>query len=126
MLRLGRERDKLSVVSDQIGSPTYATDLSEAILEIIKNEELKEASQTTQIYHYSNDGEISWHEFSKEIFQLAKIECKISPITTDKYPTSAKRPKSALMNKDKISHKFGIKIPFWKKSLNTCITILKG
>ena len=74
MLRLGKERDEINVVSDQIGSPTYATDLAGVILEIIKNKEFREESQATKIYHYSNEGKISWYEFAKEIFKMAKID----------------------------------------------------
>ena len=125
MLRLGKERDELNVVSDQIGSPTYATDLAGAILEIIKNKEFKEISQATQIYHYSNKGEISWCDFAKEIFKIAKVDCKVNPITTQQYPTPAKRPKNTLMSKDKIAEIFSVKIPDWKESLNTCMSILK-
>jgi len=125
MLRLGKERDELNVVSDQIGSPTYATDLAGAILEIIKNKEFREEDQATQIYHYSNEGEISWHDFAKEIFKIAKTNCKVNPITTQQYPTPAKRPKNTLMNKNKIIEKFGVKNANWKEPLNTCITTLK-
>ena len=125
MLRLGKERDELNVVSDQIGSPTYATDLAGAILEIIKNKEFREEDQATQIYHYSNEGEISWHDFAKEIFKIAKTNCKVNPITTQQYPTPAKRPKNTLMNKNKIIEKFGVKNAEWKQPLNTCITTLK-
>jgi dTDP-4-dehydrorhamnose reductase len=125
MLRLGKERDELNVVSDQIGSPTYATDLAGAILEIIKNKEFREEDQATQIYHYSNEGEISWHDFAKEIFKIAKTNCKVNPITTQQYPTPAKRPKNTLMNKNKIIEKFGVKNTNWKEPLNTCITTLK-
>ena len=125
MLRLGKERDELNVVNDQIGSPTYATDLAGAILEIIKNKEFKEISQATQIYHYSNKGEISWYEFSKEFFELANIHCAVKPIATKQYPTPAKRPKNTLMNKAKIAKTFSVGISDWKESLNTCIAILK-
>ena len=125
MLRLGRERDELSVVNDQMGSPTYAADLADAILEIIKHKKFRDVAQTTQIYNYSNEGEISWHEFAKEIFKLAEIDCKVNPITTQQYPTPAKRPRNTLMKKDKIVKVFNIKISNWKSSLNTCMTILK-
>jgi dTDP-4-dehydrorhamnose reductase len=94
MLRLGRERDELKVVSDQMGSPTYATDLAGVILEIIRHKKFRDLAQTTQIYNYSNEGEISWYEFAKEIFKLAEIDCKVSPITTQQYPTPAKRPRT--------------------------------
>jgi len=125
MLRLGRERDELSVVNDQMGSPTYATDLADAILEIIRHNKFRDEDQTTQIYNYSNEGEISWHEFAKEIFKLAEIDCKVSPITTQQYPTPAKRPRNTFMNRNKIVKVFNIKISNWKSSLNTCMTILK-
>ena len=125
MLRLGKERDELNVVSDQIGSPTYATDLANAILDTMQNKAFKEVGQETQVYHYSNMGEISWYEFAKEIFELSGIQCSVSPITTEQYPTPAKRPKNTLMNKDKIVETFGVNIPDWKESLNTCMSILK-
>jgi dTDP-4-dehydrorhamnose reductase len=117
MLRLGKERDELSVVSDQIGSPTYATDLADAILEIIKNKEFREDDQATQIYHYSNEGEISWYEFAQEIFKIAEIDYKVNPITTQQYPTPAKRPRNTLMNTAKIAETFSVSTPNWKSSL---------
>jgi dTDP-4-dehydrorhamnose reductase len=121
MLRLGKERNELNVVSDQIGSPTYATDLAGVILEIIKSKEFREENQTTQIYHYSNKGEISWYEFAKEIFKLAKIDCKINPITIDQYKTLALRPKCSLLDNRKIEKDFSIKSKYWKESLNICL-----
>ena len=125
MLRLGRERDKISVVSDQMGSPTYAADLAGVILEIIRHNKFRDEGQITQIYNYSNEGEISWHEFAKEIFKLAEIDCKVSSISKQQYPTPAKRPRNTFMNRDKIVKVFNIKISNWKSSLNTCMTILK-
>ena len=122
MLRLGEERDELNIVNDQIGSPTYAADLAEALLKIISN---KNKEQSTEIYHYSNEGKISWYDFAKEIFKIAKTNCKVNPITTQQYPTPAKRPKNTLMNKNKIIEKFGVKNANWKEPLNTCITTLK-
>jgi len=125
MLRLGKERDELNVVSDQIGSPTYAGDLARAILHIIQTEVFLNSSQETQIYHYSNEGICSWFDFAKEIFAFANIQCTISPIITEQYPTPAQRPTNTLMDKDKISQTFGVNIPYWKESLKTCIEILK-
>jgi len=125
MLRLGKERDELNVVSDQIGSPTYATDLAETILKIIDNKDYQTKRRVTEVYHYSNKGKVSWYEFAKEIFELSGIQCSVSPITTEQYPTPAKRPKNTLMNKDKISHRFDIDILDWRKSLESCIAILK-
>ena len=123
MLRLGKERDELNVVSDQVGSPTFATDLASAILEIIQNKEFKETIQATQIYHYSNEGEISWYELAKEIFKLSNIKCKINPIKTNQYPTPAKRPGNTVMSKDRIVDTFGVNIYDWKASLEACLTL---
>jgi len=125
MLKLGKEQDELSVINDQMGSPTYAADLADAILEIIKHKKFRDVAQTTQIYNYSNEGEISWYEFAKEIFKIEKIDCKVNSITTQQYPTPAKRPRNTLMKKDKIVKVFNIKISNWKSSLNSCMTILK-
>ena len=125
MLRLGIERDEINVVSDQVGSPTYATDLADVILKVLKYINLKKENQITQIYHYSNEGKISWYEFAKEIFKIAKIDCKVNPIVSEHYPTLAKRPKISLMNKSKISNRFDINIFEWRKSLENCIAILK-
>jgi dTDP-4-dehydrorhamnose reductase len=121
MLRLGKERNELNVVSDQVGSPTYATDLANAILEIIQNKEFKEAIQVTQVYHYSNEGEISWYEFAKGIFELSNIKCEISPIKTNQYPAPAERPENTIMSKDKIVNTFDVNIPDWKTSLKACL-----
>ncbi len=125
MLRLGKERNELSVVSDQIGSPTYATDLAEVILGIVNNKDYQDKNQSTQVCHYSNEGEISWYEFAKEIFKLAEVDCKVSPITTEQYPTPARRPMNTIMDKNKITKAFSVDTPDWKKSLNTCMTILR-
>jgi len=125
MLKLGKERDELSVVSDQMGSPTYAADLAGVILEITRHKKFRDLGQTTQIYHYSGEVEISWHEFAKEIFKIEKIECEVNPVTSQQYPTPAKRPRNTFMKKDKIVKVFNIKISNWKSSLNTCMTILK-
>ena len=125
MLRLGKERDKLSVVNDQVGSPTYAFDLANVILDIILNNDSKETSYTTQIYHYSNEGVISWYDFTKEIFNLANTDCIVRPITTDEYPTLARRPKNTVMDKKKIMTKFNLTAIGWKQSLNICIALLE-
>jgi len=126
MLRLGKERSELNVVSDRIGSPTYATDLAGVILEIIKNKEFSELNQKTQIYHYSNEGGISWYDFSKEIFALAKVDCRVNPITTEQRMTPARRPRNTSIDKYKIRSAFGIKQPFWKTSLVDCIQNLNN
>jgi len=125
MLKLGKEQDELSVVNDQMGSPTYAADLAGVILEIIEHKKFRDEGQTTQIYHYSGEGEISWYRFAKEIFKIEKIECEVNPVSLQQYPTPAKRPRNTLMNKDKIVEAFNVKISNWKSSLNTCMVILK-
>ena len=125
MLRLGKERDELNVVSDQIGSPTYATDLADVILEIIQNKSFTKTSQATQIYHYSNEGEISWYKFAQEIFKIAKIDCRVNPITTQQYPMPAKRPINTIMNTDKVAEIFSMNTSNWKESFNTCIIKLR-
>jgi len=125
MLRLSKERDELNVVSDQIGSPTYATDLADAILEIIKNKEFSESDQTTQIYHYSNEGNISWCDFAKEIFKLANVNCKVLPILTKEFVTSADRPKNTSMSKNKIWQELGVETFSWENSLDKFIHLLR-
>ena len=126
MLRLGKDRDEISVVSDQIGSPTYATDLAEVILKIIDSRGYKNKEEATEVYHYSNEGGISWHEFAQEIFSLARINCKVNPIATRQYPTPAKRPKNTLMNKDKIAKEFNVNISDWKETLCPCINNIEN
>jgi dTDP-4-dehydrorhamnose reductase len=121
MLRLGKERDELNVVNDQIGSPTYATNLAYVILEIIQNTGFKEVDQATQIYHYSNKGEISWYEFAREVFKVAEIECKVKPMSTEQYPALANRPKNTVMNMDKIISNLNVPIFSWHDSLRACL-----
>ena len=120
MLRLGRERDSLGVIYDQVGTPTYARDLAKVILDIIPKIKNKQVA----IYNYSNEGVLSWYDFSKEIMRMAKIECEINPIETKEYPTPAKRPHYSLLNKAKIKEEFNITIPYWKDALNECLKTL--
>ena len=117
MLRLGKERDELGVIYDQVGTPTYAKDLAQTILDIIPQVKNDKA----EIYHYSNEGVLSWYDFAKEIMRMAKLKCKINPIETKEYPTPAKRPHYSLLNKAKIKRKFAIEIPYWKDSLDICL-----
>ena len=120
MLKLGKEREELGVIYDQVGTPTYAGDLAGAILEILP----KIDNAKPRIYHYSNEGAISWYDFAKEIMKMAKLECRINPIETWQYPTPAKRPHYSVLNKAKIKKEFGISIPYWKDSLSACLTKL--
>ena len=117
MLRLGKERDSLGVIFDQVGSPTYAKDLAKTILNILPKIENK----NVEIYNYSNEGVLSWYDFAKEIMRMAKIDCNINPIETKEYPTPATRPHYSLLNKNKIKKEFNIIIPFWKDSLDECL-----
>lgn len=117
MLRLGRERESLGVIFDQVGTPTYARDLAKAILDILP----KLQNETPEIFHYSNEGVASWYDFAQTIFELSGVQCAVNPITTDQYPTPATRPHYTLLNKKKIKEYFGLSIPYWKKSLKECI-----
>ncbi len=117
MLRLGKERDSLGVIFDQVGTPTYARDLAKAILDIIPKVE----NENVEIYNYSNEGVLSWYDFAKEIMKMAKIDCAINPIETQEYPTPATRPHYSLLNKSKIKKDFNITIPYWKDSLDECL-----
>ena len=118
MLRLSETKDEISVVSDQIGSPTNASDLANAILTILP----KISNETVEIFHYSNEGVCSWYDFVKAIFEIKMIEVKVNSITSLQYPTPANRPPYSLMNKDKLKKTFKIEIKSWKNSLTDCIT----
>lgn len=120
ILKLSRMKDKLNVISDQVGSPTYAHDLAEVIINIIQNKSLMSSDYRTQIYHYSNSGQCSWYELSKEIIKLSKSSCDIVPINTEDYLKEAKRPAFTVLNTDKISSLLDINIPHWQNSLNLC------
>ena len=123
MLRLGKERDELGVIFDQVGTPTYARDLAKAILEILpklRHSKL-DSESNVEIYNYSNEGVLSWYDFAKAIFELSGTQCNVKPIETKEYPTPAKRPHYSLLNKSKIKEKFNIEIPYWKDSLDECL-----
>jgi dTDP-4-dehydrorhamnose reductase len=121
ILKLGKEREELNIIYDQIGSPTYAMDLAEAILTIIDSKKYNSEDQETEIYHYSNEGSCSWYDFAKVIFKLANIKCKINPIKSDEYVSSSKRPSYSIMSKDKIKKNFNLVIPYYQDSVNQCI-----
>jgi dTDP-4-dehydrorhamnose reductase len=127
MLKLGKERPALSVVFDQIGTPTFAPDLVEAIMSIIQKVDKKEVDINTihGIWHYSNEGVSSWYDFAAEIFAMENIACKVSPIETKDYPTPAKRPHFSVLNKAKIKAHFGLNIPHWRASLGKCLDLLR-
>jgi dTDP-4-dehydrorhamnose reductase len=118
MLRLGSEKPELGVISDQIGSPTNATNLASAIMQIISMAAGDENAFVSGIYHYSNEGVASWYDFAKAIFEIGGINCKVRPIATEEYPSPVQRPAFSVLNKSKIKLTFGIEIPHWRDSLH--------
>ena len=121
ILKLSQNNSNLNVVSDQFGTPTYAGDLGQVILDIIKSDKFNILQKASKIYHFSNKGVCSWYDFANEIVSVSGANCSINPINTDGYPTSAKRPKYTGMSKEKISKEFDLKITFWKDSLKFCM-----
>lgn len=120
MLRLAGERDALNVVYDQVGSPTYATDLARALMTVLNN-----GVHGLSIYHFSNEGAISWYDFAKAIFEESGDKISVSPIESDKYPSPTKRPAYSVLSKEKIKE-VGVTVPYWKDSLKECIRLLKS
>lgn len=120
MLRLGKERTELNVVSDQIGTPTYANDLAEVILKIVIANE-----KNYGVYHYSNEGVASWYDFAKQIFEYKNYSIKLNKIATSGYPTPAVRPQYSVLDKIKIGKNLNITIPNWKLSLKKALGNLK-
>ena len=119
MIRLGKEKPELGVIFDQIGTPTYARDLAVAIFAAI------EQGIVPGIYHFSNEGVISWYDFTKAIHRIAGITtCHVRPLHTSEYPTPAKRPHYSVLDKTKIKSVYGIEIPYWEESLQACVAKL--
>ena len=116
MLKLGRERDELKIIWDQLGTPTYAIDLAGCILHIVESQ-----STAYGIYHYSNEGVTSWYDFATAIFELSHTEVKTFPIRTAEYPTKATRPAYSVMDKSKVKQELEVAIPHWRTSLQTCL-----
>ena len=121
IIKLAQKNNNLNIVSDQMGTPTYAGDLGQAILNIIKNDKFNEPNRVTEIYHYSNEGECSWYDFATEVINISGDKCTLNPINSEDYPTAARRPRNTIMSKEKISNEFGLKIVFWKDSLKCCM-----
>jgi dTDP-4-dehydrorhamnose reductase len=119
MMRLMSEKESIGVVNDQVGSPTYAADLAEAIMQIISSGRWEPG-----IYNFSNDGIISWLDFANEIKRLINSSCVVNPLTTEQFPTPAKRPKYSALDKSKIQSTFPVRLKDWKDSLRTCINKL--
>ncbi|MBP7274121.1 MAG: dTDP-4-dehydrorhamnose reductase [Saprospiraceae bacterium] len=124
MLRLGREREQLSVVIDQIGTPTYARDLATTILSCINKLFADANFRAYGIYHYSNEGVTSWFDFATAIMNMRNLSCKVLPINTESYPTPAQRPPFSVLDKSKIKAEFGIEITHWQDSLDRCLRLL--
>ena len=119
MIRLGQEKPELGVIFDQIGSPTYAGDLAAAIMAAINH------GIVPGIYHFSNEGVISWYDFTKAIHRIAGItSCHVKPLHTTEYPTPAARPHYSVLDKTKIKQTYGIEIPYWEESLEKCVAKL--
>ena len=126
MFELGHDRDELGVIFDQVGTPTYASDLAKTCLDILLDKSSENISMNGKIYHYSNEGVTSWYDFAKAIMELGSIDCKVRPIKTKDYPTPAKRPHFSVLNKTKIKKDFNIEIPYWRDSLDKCVEKLKS
>ncbi len=121
MIRLGKERESLGVIFDQVGTPTYARDLARAIFAAIRQ------GVVPGIYHFSNEGVCSWYDFTKAIHRLAGItSCRVKPLHTEEYPTPAKRPHYSVLDKTKIKNTYHIEIPYWMDSLQSCIAELEA
>ncbi len=121
MIKLGNERDSLGVIFDQVGTPTYAADLADTILQLLSCETF-----VPGIYHFSNEGVCSWYDFTKTIHRMAKITCDVKPIETKDYPARTPRPHFSVLNKGKIKSTFGVSIPHWEVSLEKCIGLLQN
>lgn len=121
MLRLGKERQSLNVVFDQAGTPTYALDLAETILKIIRKCVQYADSWKPGIYHYSNEGVCSWYDFALAIHHFSGISCQVNPVESKDFPTKTQRPHYSVLNKAKIKSVFRITIPYWMDSLSKCI-----
>ena len=119
MLRLGSERSQLKVIFDQIGTPTYAADLADAMLQIIDSGKF-----VPGIYHFSNEGVCSWYDFTKMIFKLANIECEVLPIESKDYAVRTPRPHYSVLNKSKLKSTYNQTIPYWMDGLERCLHVL--
>lgn len=119
MLKLGNERSQLKVIFDQIGTPTYAADLADAMLQIIDSGKF-----VPGIYHFSNEGVCSWYDFTKMIFKLANVECEVLPIESKDYAVRTPRPHYSVLNKSKLKSTYNQTIPYWMDGLERCLHVL--
>ena len=125
MLRLEKERDQLNIVYDQVGSPTYATDLARSLLTIAAGDGVAPFTSEVPVFHYANHGVGSWYDFAQAIFELAGVDCETHPVTSAEYPTVAKRPPYSVLSTEKIKQQFQLSIPYWRDSLRLCLDELK-
>lgn len=127
MQRLGKERAELNVVADQVGTPTLANDLASAIVTILsklqtnQNQVHDNSTFIKEVYHFSNEGVCSWYDFAKAIMKLSNLPCKVNPISSESYPTKARRPYYSVLDKSKIKNDFGVEVPHWLDSLEKII-----
>ena len=121
MLRLGSERSQLKVIFDQIGTPTYAADLADSMLQIIDSGKF-----VPGIYHFSNEGVCSWYDFTKMIFKLAHVECEVLPIESKDYAVRTPRPHYSVLNKSKLKSTYNQAIPYWMDGLERCLHVLQS
>ena len=122
MLMLGDTKEEINVVADQKGCPTWAHDLAVALVALLNKNGKKEVHET---FHFTNEGQITWYDFAVAIMEIGGKTCKVNPITTDQYPTKAKRPAYSVLDLSKIKEYAGIEIPDWRESLEKCIEELK-
>ena len=122
MLMLGDTKEEINVVADQKGCPTWAHDLAVALVALLNKNGKNEVHET---FHFTNEGQITWHDFATAIMEIGGKTCKVNPITTDQYPTKAKRPAYSVLDLSKIKEYAGIEIPEWRESLVKCIEELK-
>ena len=125
MMRLGKEKERLNVIFDQIGTPTFAGDLANICLAILSNEKNR-IDKAGKVYHFSNEGVASWYDFATAVMRINKLDCEVLPIETKDYPTLAQRPHYSVLNKTKIKKNFKITIPYWRDSLEGCILKLNS
>jgi len=121
MLRLGKQKEELGVIYDQVGTPTFARDLAKTCLEILSGFSSANINKNGNLYHYSNEGVASWYDFAISIMELGGVNCKVKPIQTKDYSTLVRRPHFSVLNKFKIKSDFRIEIPYWRDSLAECI-----
>jgi dTDP-4-dehydrorhamnose reductase len=125
ILRLAAEKESLKVVFDQTGTPTYAADLAEAIMNIISGVIRNQMAMNSGIYNYSNEGVCTWYDFACEITKEAGLTCQVLPVPTKDYKQTAQRPAYSVMDKSKIKENYWLSIPHWRTSLIKCMKLLK-